>query len=189
MTVLPASAEPVAGADEALLLSTRDGNVSGGAAGAVASGSTVQLLRNGTVIRTTTTAADGRWSTSAAPGTTASYTARLVANATDKASTSSAVTVRVAATVTISAPARSASSSSIKVTGKVSPNKSGQQVCLLRVNRDGSETLLKRGSLSWASNYSISTALKKGSYKLVGRIGATTGNTAGKSAVVSVTRT
>jgi hypothetical protein len=141
---------------------------------------------------TVTTSSAGAWSATFAPPFNATYTAVFAGTGSVAPATSPKARTTVAPRISVSSPLnRSTSSSSLplKVKGHVAPNKAGKVVTLYYVNSRGRLIKLASTKLSSKSTYLFSVALKRGTWHLRVLIAATTGNTSGRSANVTVKRT
>ena len=141
---------------------------------------------------TATTGAAGAWSATFAPAFNATYFATYAGSNSILSATSGAVRTTVAPKITITSPLNKSTSSSakaLKVTGRVGPNKAGRVVVLYYVTKTGRLVRLTATKVSSKSAYVLTTALKRGTWRLVVVIGASPGNTSARSAVVTVKRT
>jgi hypothetical protein len=171
---------------------TLGGSLTSGSGSAVA-GATISVsarLDSGQTITvgSTTTGSDGRWIMSVRPTHNATYTASFAGNSQYAPATSSSGRVTVAPKVTIAAAGVSHHATALAVTGSVSPNKAGRTVRLIAVRSNGVRKTFT-ATLTGRSAYKFKVKLGKGKWRLVVRIGRTSGNTAGQSAAKSVKRT
>jgi hypothetical protein len=164
---------------------------SGGTKGAPISGASV-VVRYVPAVgnpynHTVTTAADGNWKDALAPLYSVTFTASYAGTSSVAASTGKAVPVKVSAYVSLSSPRSSTSSAArsvLRVSGGVTPNKSGRTIGLYN-----GRTLIARTTVATNGSYLFNVRLAKGSYALHAGIGSTTGNVGGNSIVVNVKRT
>jgi hypothetical protein len=142
-------------------------------------------------IKTVTTNASGHWTFTSKPTHNANYYATFAGNAANANATSPTTRVLVASAVLVTSPRNGSSSTSatpLVVTGHVTPNKAGKVVRLYRVTASGLK-LVASAKLSGHSKFHFSVHLARGSWRLLVKIGRTTGNAAGQSATLKVNRT
>ena len=166
-------------------LATADGSPVGGAAILVTARNPAGQT---TAAGTTTTATDGSWSLATAPTVNVTYSASFAGDDTNASATSPGVRVTVAPRVTIVATHSSSSKRPLLVMGEVSPSKAGKKVTLTATNARGATRTFST-VLSDASSYRLDIRLATGRWTLVVRIGATSGNAAGRSRGLRLIRT
>lgn len=143
---------------------------------------------NGTskVLGTVATNTSGVWVLTTTPTQNANYVASYAGRPQD-APTSVTRRILARTKVTLSAPSGGARTA-VVMSGSTSPNKRGAVVSVYRVV-NGAESLVARATVSSTGAYRVSKVLARGTYVLVARIGATSGNTSGISPRVTTRRT
>lgn len=142
-------------------------------------------------IATIKTSSTGKWAYTSAPAHNYSYYVRYLGSPANAGTGSVKVRVTVAPAVHVTSPAnntKSSAASPLAVKGSVAPNKSGAKVSLYYVKASGELVRLATTTLTSSSTYAFSVKLGKGTWHLRVLIGATTGNIAGRSAVLTVSR-
>lgn len=142
-------------------------------------------------IATVKTSSTGKWSYTYAPGINGTYYVRYLGSAVNASSISAKVRTTVAAVVKVTSPAnntKSSASAPLAIKGSVTPNKSGNRVTLYYVTSTGKLIALASTKLTSSSTYAFSVKLGKGTWHLRVAIGATPGNTGGRSPVLTVSR-
>ena len=125
-----------------------------------------------------TTDSAGHWSMIVRPRVNQTYTAAFIGDGTNEAAHSGTRRVVANARVTIHG---SASAEEITVYGRVAPNKSGETVRLVAIDRAGQVHHLGHEFLNGRSRYRFHHGLPAAGWRLQVRISATGGNGAGKS--------
>lgn len=138
------------------------------------------------VLTTVTTDALGRWAVVAAPRHNNTYYAEFAGDAANWATVSTSVRTRVAPRVTIYSTAGSTVRSPFGVIGTVEPGKRGSVVRLVAIDPEGGRHHLGSTLVRVHSGYRFDVTLASGTWWLQVRIGATTGNVAGKSRLLKV---
>jgi len=159
-------------------------------------GATVRIYRqldSGAIARIglVTTGTAGAWHLTLKPTQNATYAAVFAGDAADTARTSATARTLVAPLVRIVSPKAGSTGpagTAFVVTGTVSPNKAGKTARLYYLDASRHLHLLKSARLSSKSGFRFSVTLRHGTWRLVVLIGATTGNTAGRSTTTKVTR-
>ena len=139
-----------------------------------------------------TTTSTGAWAVTFAPGSNATYTASYAGSSSDNAATAPGVRTTVAPKITITSPrnnSRSSAAKALTVSGRVAPSKGGRAVSLYYVTKTGRLVRLATAKVTAKSTYVLTTRLKRGTWRLVVVISASPGNTASRSAVLTVKRT
>ena len=131
-----------------------------------------------------TTDSTGRWSMIVSPRVNETYSASFAGDGTNEGSRSGTARVVADARVTIHG---SASTEELTVYGRVSPNKSGETVRLVALDRTGRLHHLGRTFVNSRSRYRFHVALPDPHWRLQVRIGATGGNGPGRSSFLVVT--
>jgi hypothetical protein len=130
-----------------------------------------------------TTDSSGDWSTIVRPRFNETYSASYAGDGTNEASQSATERVVATARVTIHG---SATTQKLTVYGHVSPNKSGETVRLVALDRSGQLHRLGRTFLNDRSRYRFRIGLPDSHWRLQVRIRATGGNGAGRSSYLVV---
>ena len=130
-----------------------------------------------------TTDSSGDWSTIVRPRFNETYSASYAGDGTNEASQSPTARVVATARVTIHG---SATTEKLTVYGHVSPNKSGETVRLVALDRSGQLHRLGRTFLDGRSRYRFRIGLPDSHWRLQVRIGKTGGNGAGRSSYLAV---
>jgi hypothetical protein len=120
-----------------------------------------------------TTSSTGAWSATVLPAYTSTYRVVFAGDATHKAVTSPRSGVRT-------------STRTVKVTGKVTPNKAGVYVRLYEVRSDGSLAFLSTAKVTSSGTFALLKTLARGTHRLCVTIPATSTNAAGRSATITV---
>ena len=134
-------------------------------------------------VSSATTDSTGRWSMIARPRVNQTYTASFAGDGTNESAQSGNARVIAGARVTIHG---SATSKTLTVYGRVAPNKAGETVRLVAIDRSGRIHHLGHQFLDGRSRYRFHHALPDSSWRLQVRIGATGGNGPGRSSYLRV---
>jgi len=147
----------------------------------------VVSLRAGAV-RTLTTDAYGRWSTTVPLTYTTTFVASFAGSADTAAVTAPALTVPVGTRITVTSPASGAVVGlPFAVRGSVSPNKAGKTLGVYKIV-NGASSLVGRATIASNGTYAASVRLPVGNYLLKVVLGPTSGNATGTSAQFVVKR-
>jgi len=125
-----------------------------------------------------TTDSTGRWSMIVRPRVNQTYSATFAGDGTNEAAQSGTERVVANARVTING---SSTAETATIYGRVAPNKSGETVRLVAIDRSGRVHHLGHDFLNGRSRYRFHRALPDPTWRLQVRIGATGGNGPGRS--------
>ena len=125
-----------------------------------------------------TTDSTGRWSMIVRPRVNQTYSATFAGDGTNEGAQSGTERVVANARVTING---SSTAEAVTIYGRVAPNKSGETVRLVGIDRSGRVHHLGHDFLNARSRYRFHRSLPDPSWRLQVRIGATGGNGPGRS--------
>jgi hypothetical protein len=129
-------------------------------------------------VGSSSTDSTGRWSMIARPRVNQTYSATFAGDGTNEGAQSGTERVVANARVTIHG---SSTAETATIYGRVAPNKSGETVRLVAIDRSGRVHHLGHDFLNGRSRYRFHRALPDPSWRLQVRIGATGGNGPGRS--------
>ena len=135
-----------------------------------------------------TTDGSGRWSLVTKPKHNADYRAVFRGNDTEGADRSSWLGTNVAPRIGRRADRSTSVADALVVKGAVAPRKAGEKVKLVVFNAAGNGRVLDTTKLSATSTYRFSVSLARGVWRIQVFIGRTSGNVAGHSKRLKVTR-